>query len=132
MIPRFGRARVIGSGRADEGMVTAEFAVAIPSLVLVVAAAIGGVVAVTDQLRCVDAAQIAARLAARGEAPATVRATALRAAPHGASVHVVSSATTVTATVVAHVGGPGWLGRLPSLTITQRSVAAREGMPGEP
>ncbi|HWC36130.1 MAG TPA: TadE family type IV pilus minor pilin [Mycobacteriales bacterium] len=120
-----------GPGSADAGMVTAEFAVALPSLVLVVAAAIGGVVAVTDEMRCTDAAATAARLAARGEPPSTVRAVALRGAPHGAALQLTSSASTVSATVVTHIGGPGWLGRLPFFTIRQRAVAAREGA-GEP
>lgn len=132
MTPRFGRARIGGPGPADEGMVTAEFAVVLPSLVFVVVAAIGGVVAVTDQLRCVDAAATAARLAARGEPLTTVRAVALHAAPHGATLQLTTTPTTVTATVVSHIGGPGWFGRLPSITITQRSVAAREGAGGEP
>jgi hypothetical protein len=102
------------------------------SFVLVVVTALAGVVAMTDRLRCLDAAATAARLAARGEPPATVRAAALKAAPRGASLQVTSTSTTVTATVVLRVGGPHWLGRLPSLTITQRSVAAREGAVGEP
>jgi Flp pilus assembly protein TadG len=126
LIARLGRVRVTGPGSADDGMVTAEFAVVLPSLVFVVAAAVGGVVAVTDQLRCVDAAATAARLAARGEPPTTVRATAMRVAPPGAALHLASTPTTVTATVVVRIGAPGWLSRLPSFTITQRSVAARE------
>jgi Flp pilus assembly protein TadG len=113
-------------------MVTAEFAVTMLSFVLVVLTAVGGVVAMTDRLRCADAAATAARLAARGEPTATVRAAALRVAPHGSALHVTSTATTVTATVVLRIGGPHWLGRLPSLTITQRSVAPREAAVGEP
>lgn len=109
-------------------MVTAEFAVALPSLVLVVAAALGGVVLVTDQMRCVDAAATAARLAARGESLTTVRSAVSRLAPHGAVVEVTTAPTTVTATVVLHVGGPGWLGRFPAITISQQSVAARESV----
>jgi Flp pilus assembly protein TadG len=131
VIQRLGRARIVGPGSADDGMVTAEFAVALPSLVLVVAAAIGGVVAVTDELRCVDAAATAARLAARGDSLTAVRATALHQAPDGAVLQLTSTPTTVTATVVVRIGGPGWFGRLPSMTIRQRSVAARE-TGGEP
>lgn len=105
---------------------TAEFAVALPSLVFVVVAAVGGVLAVTDEMRCVDAASTAARLAARGEPVTAVRAAALRVAPHGARLQLTSTATTVTATVTVKVGGPGWFGRLPAIALTQRSVAARE------
>ncbi len=103
----------------------------LPSLVFVVVAAIAGVIAVTDELRCVDAATTAARLAARGEPLNVVRATALSHAPHGSVLQLTSTPTTVTATVVVRVGGPGWFGRLPSITIRQRSVAAREAG-GEP
>jgi Flp pilus assembly protein TadG len=113
-------------------MVTAEFAVVLPSLVLVVAGAIGGVVAVTDQLRCTDAAATAARMAARGEPITVVRDAVARVAPHGAQVELTSTPTTVTATVTADVGGPGWFGRLPRLTITGRSLAAREPGVTEP
>ena len=65
-------------------MVTAEFAVALPAFVLVVVAALYGVAVVTAQLRCADAAAVAARMAARGESPSTVRTTAFAAAPAGA------------------------------------------------
>jgi Flp pilus assembly protein TadG len=117
---------LFGPGSADGGMVTAEFAMTLPSLVVVIAGAVAGVVAVTDELRCVDAASTAARLAARGEPLTAVRATALQHAPHGSTLQLTSTATTVTATVVVRIGGPGWFGRLPSITIRQRSVAARE------
>lgn len=132
MSRRCGRARFAGPGSADGGMVTAEFAVALPSFVLVVVTALAGVVGMTDRLRCADAAATAARLAARGEAPSTVRAATQHVAPSGSSLQLTSTATTVTATVVLHIGGPHWLGRLPSLTITQRSVAPREVGVGEP
>jgi hypothetical protein len=41
---------LFGPGSADGGMVTAEFAMTLPSLVLVIAGAVAGVVAVTDEL----------------------------------------------------------------------------------
>jgi Flp pilus assembly protein TadG len=107
-------------------MVTAEFAVALPALVLVAATAIGGVVAMTDELRCSDAAATAARLAARGEPLTEVRSVALRAAPRGASIAISTSNGIVTATVTDRLAGHGVLGRLPSLTLRQHSVAAVE------
>lgn len=113
-------------------MVTAEFAVVLPSLVFVVVAAIGGVVAVTDQLRCTDAATTAARMVARGEPLAAVREAVGRIAPHGADLRLTSTPTTVTAVVRVEVGGPGWFGRLPRITLTQQSVAAREAGVTEP
>ena len=51
-------------------MVTAEIAVALPALVLVLTLGLGAVTAVTDQLRCVDAARTGARLlASAGDRP---------------------------------------------------------------
>jgi Kef-type K+ transport system membrane component KefB len=107
-------------------MVTAEFAVALPAVVMVVVAAVCAVIAVTDQMRCVDAAAIAARLAARGEPAAVVRTAALQAAPAGARLELLATATTVTATVTAHLTAPGFLHRLPAITARGKMVAARE------
>jgi hypothetical protein len=80
----------------------------------------------TDQMRCADAAATAARLAARGEPVAVVRSIALRAAPSGARLSLVTVGTTVTATVTDRLSAPGILGRLPAIDLTQRSVAAVE------
>jgi len=107
-------------------MVTAEFAVALPSLVLVVAASFAGITAMTDRMRCADAAGIAARLAARGEPSAVVRQSALRAAPRGAQLRLVTTADTVVATVTARLAAPGVLHRLPAVVTSERVVAARE------
>jgi hypothetical protein len=69
-------------------MVTAELAVAIPSVVLVLAFCLVAAKAGVDQIRCVDAARVASRAAARGDDPARVRALGAAAAPDGASVQV--------------------------------------------
>ncbi|MGY1806104.1 TadE family type IV pilus minor pilin [Blastococcus sp. SYSU D00669] len=94
-----GRRRLRGEG----GMVTAETAVVLPVLLLVLAGAVAAVTVVGAQLRCVDAAREAARAAARGEAPAVVRAIATRAAPEGAVVGAASSADEVRVVVSAEV-----------------------------
>ena len=99
-------------------MVTAELAVALPALVLVLVAGLYGVALVTAQLRCVDAAAVAARLAARGEPAQLVQATALGAAPAAARLEVARSATVVTATVVVRVDAPGLSRLLPGVTVT--------------
>ena len=69
-------------------MVTAETAVVLPVLLLVLAGAVAAITVVGAQLRCVDAAREGARAAARGEDVATVRALVLRAAPDGVTVSV--------------------------------------------
>ncbi|WP_194291596.1 TadE family type IV pilus minor pilin, partial [Cumulibacter manganitolerans] len=64
--------------RGDRGMVTAETALALPALVIVLGGLLTVIVAVSAQLRCVAAAREGARAAARGEPAAVVRQTALR------------------------------------------------------
>jgi Flp pilus assembly protein TadG len=107
-------------------MVTAEFAVALPALVVVVVAALFGVIAMTDQLRCADAAATAARLAGRGDSIAEARAVALHAAPRGAVLSIQQTASTTIAIVTFRLRPPGALRRLPAITFTERSVAPRE------
>ena len=108
----------------DRGSVTAELAVALPVLVLLLLAGLTAVNAVATKMRCVDAAREAARAEARGE-PGTVAGT--RAAPAGATVSVSSNGDTVQATVVAVAHPLGTL--LPGFTIEASAVAALE--PGE-
>lgn len=107
-------------------MVTAEFAVALPAFVLVVLAAVFGVALVMAQLRCVDAAAIAARMAARGDASAAVRGASLASAPSRARLEVSRAGDLVTATVDATVTPFGALRFLPAVTVRARVVQARE------
>jgi Flp pilus assembly protein TadG len=107
-------------------MVTAEFAVALPAFMVVLAVAIAAVVAVTAQLRCVDAASVAARMAARGDDTAAIRASALATAPRSAELRLARTASVVTATVSARLSVPGLGVVLPSIVICAHSVAAAE------
>src|SRR5689334_10917300 len=91
------------AARGESGMVTAEAAVVLPVLVLVLVAAVGALLVVGGQVRCIDAAREGVRAAARGEAAPVVRRLAERAAPAGASAAVVSSGPAVTVRVVAVV-----------------------------
>jgi hypothetical protein len=106
-------------------MVTAEFAVALPAFVVVVLAAVFGVAVVMAQLRCVDAAAIAARMAARGDDVAQVRATSLASAPGRARLDITQSSEFVTATVRATVSPLG-VRFLPAVTVDAHVVQARE------
>ena len=122
------------SRRSEAGMVTAETAVVLPVLLLVLAAAVAALVVVGDQLRCVDAAREAARAAARGDPPAAVTAIGIRGAPRGARVGVTDSRDDLVVSVSAVVAP---LGPLPfSVTVSARAVALREpvveGVPHEP
>jgi Flp pilus assembly protein TadG len=57
--------------RSERGSVTAEFAVAMPALALVLATCLTGLQVAGTQLRLQDAAALAARALARGDAPAS-------------------------------------------------------------
>lgn len=113
--------------RDDRGMVTAEAAVVLPALVVVVWAAVGAVALATAQLRCVDAAREAARAAARGESVSEARTLAEAAAPRRArvSVRVVGDRAQVVVTATVRPFG----GLLPQVPVTARAVTARE--PGD-
>ena len=84
----------------DRGSVTVEAALALCSLVVVLALAVAGVSAVAAQLRCIDAAREAARLTARGEQD-RAEELARRLAPDGAVVDLTVQSDEVTARVSA-------------------------------
>ena len=113
--------------RRDTGMVTAELAVAIPALVLVLAVCLAAVSVAVDQVRCVDAARIGARAAARADPADHVRSLALAAAPDGADVQIHQAPAGVAVTVSVRTGG--WGGLLPSWTLSAVAVTPSEDPP---
>ena len=94
--PRVGNQGLGGDG----GFTTVEAALAIASLVAVFALAVGGVAAVSTQVRCVDAAREAARLVARGDEGRAV-GSARRIGPPDATVVVRREGDFVVASVSA-------------------------------
>jgi Flp pilus assembly protein TadG len=105
-------------------MVTAETAVVLPVLLLVLAAAVAAVTVVGAQVRCVDAAREGARAAARGEDVAAVRALVARAAPAGAEVRVSVGPEEVQVVVSARISP---LGPVPlSAPVSAEAVALVE------
>ena len=110
-------------------MDTAETAVVLPVLLLVLAAGVAAVVAVGGQLRCEDAAREGARAAARGESPAVVAELAGRAAPDGARVELSTAGETVTVTVTASLQP---LGPVPlRVPVTATATGVREPGAGQ-
>ena len=107
--------------RVDRGMVTAELAMALPVLIIVLAAGLGAVTVVGQRVRAEDAAREAARAAARGDTAAAHRLVS-EVAP-GASVSMSQSAdrTTARVSLVVHP-----LGVWPALTVDATAVAATE------
>jgi hypothetical protein len=83
---------------------------------------LAGVAAVSMQVRCVDAAREAARLAARGDDRSAVDA-ARRIAPGGARIQVHRDGDFFVATVVLHSK------LLPTLDIAAKAVSAAEPSP---
>ncbi|MDQ2781411.1 MAG: hypothetical protein M3Y26_02580 [Actinomycetota bacterium] len=103
-------------------MVSAELAAAIPALLVVLVLALGAVRLGIDQVRCVDAARLAARALARGDSEGSARALATRSAPSGATVRISAGAGEVSVKVVAVRELSGW--RVVDVGAT--STAARE------
>jgi Flp pilus assembly protein TadG len=99
-------------------MATAELAAVLPALVAVLLAAVWVLTAVSAQERCVDAARVGARAAARGESDAVVRRWAGALAPPGARVTVVRGTGTVRVEVWAALRPAGAVAdMLPALTL---------------
>jgi hypothetical protein len=99
--------------------VTVEAALALCSLLLFLALAVGSVAAAAATIRCIDAARELARLAARGE-PDRGRVVATDIAPTGARIVLAGDGDTITAEVSAPVVRPF------PLRISGRAVAAAE------
>lgn len=99
---------------------TAEFAIALPAVVLVLAACLGAGQVVAMQVRVQDAAAAAARHLARGD-PGAARALVSRLVP-GASVTETRNTDLVCATVSAHPGG-----LLSAVTVVAGSCALAQG-----
>src|SRR6185312_9256918 len=79
---------VLRPRRRDDGYVTAETAVVLPALVVLLGAALWAIAVAGAQVRCVDAARDGARAAARGEPDSAVVAVAKLAGPPGCDVEV--------------------------------------------
>ena len=120
-------------------MATAELAVALPTLVLVLFVALSALTTVTDQVRCLDAARATARALARGDDPAAALSLGRRLAPPGAEFAVSGAGSGPGSGPGAGLGsevavvvrgrpapGLGWLGA--RATPTARAVAVREAV----
>ncbi len=104
------------------GGVTVEAAFAIAALVVVLILCVAGLTAVSMQVRCIDAAREAARLAARGD-DGSASGAAQGIAPDGAAVRLRRDGEFVIARVTAN--SP----LLPGITIAAEAVAAAEPGP---
>ncbi|BBY33293.1 pilus assembly protein TadE [Mycolicibacter minnesotensis] len=103
----------------DAGASTVEAAFALAALVSVLVLCLAGISAVSAQIRCIDAAREAARLAARGDVSA-VTVVVRQIAPAGATVRLHSEGAMVVARVTARPI------LLPGLAIAAEAVSAAE------
>jgi hypothetical protein len=96
------------SGNA--GMVTAETAIVMPAVVLLLTVVLFAGRAVIDQVRCIDAARAGARLAARGEPSTVVAAAVRRIAPAQARMALSDNGSEAIVTVASEARVPlaGW------------------------
>lgn len=109
--------------RRERGMVSAELAVGLVTLLLVLALVLGAVRVGMDRAAGISVAGSIAREVARGEDPGALWSQARRGLPDGSGYAVTTSGRQVTATVRLPVGG-GVLGRLLP-TVTEVSAVAR-------
>ncbi len=114
----------MGRHRRERGSVTAELAVGLPVVVLLLVAVLTLAAASTAQMRALDAARAAARALAVGEDDAAVRAAVTRVGGTGAEVSLVRGGEWVEVTVTRPVAG-GWLADVP-LRATGEAVAWTE------
>jgi hypothetical protein len=98
--------------RQERGSVTAELAVGLPVVALLLVAVLTLVAASTAQMRAADAARAAARALAVGEDEAAVHAAALRVGGRDADLTLVRDGEWVAVTVTRPVAG-GWLASAP-------------------
>lgn len=109
-----------GRGR-DDGMATAELAVALPVLMLLVLTAVYAVQVAGTRVRCLDAAREVARAAARGDPGAAAIG---RAVLPGSSVVLRRGSATVTAAVTIRLRPLG--SGLPPVMVSEQVTAHLE------
>lgn len=112
-----------GPGNA-RGAVTAEFAVALPAVLLLLALLLGGAAGGVTQLRLEEAAHAGARALARGEDPGAVESIVRTLAGTSATTSVAADGEWLSVTVADRVGGP--LGATVPWTLTAKATTRSE------
>ena len=117
----------------ERGSVTAETAVVLPVLLLVLGMATWALACLSGQLRCTDAAAVGARAAARGDSPSAVVVAARSVAPPGAQVQVSQDGDRVRVVVSASVRPAGGALRgLGAMAVEGTATALREDVGAVP
>lgn len=116
----------------ERGAVTAELALGIPLLLALTVGLVWMLAVGAAQVRVIDASREAARAVARGDAAEAAEAVALRIAPAGARVRIVSSDGQVSVTTSARVAAPGGLlSALRGITVSDEATALLEQVAGK-
>jgi Flp pilus assembly protein TadG len=112
------------------GYVTAETAMVLPVLAILLAVGLWAVAVAGAQLRCIDAARDAARAVARGESDSSASAAASAAAPPGAHIDIGHVGNRVVVVVSVRVGkGLGPLSAVSIPTVAATATAESEADP---
>lgn len=112
-----------GPGKA-RGAVTAEFAVALPAVVLLLTMLLAGVAAGVTQLRLEEAARAGARALARGESAAAVEGIVRTLAGASATTAVAADGEWLSVTVADRASGP--LGSMVPWTLSAKASTRSE------
>lgn len=114
------------AGLRDDGAITAETAIVLPAIVLMLAVVLAGGAAASTQVRCEEAAGTAARVVARGESENTAVQEAQSIAGDRAEVTVTIREGRANAEVV--VPAPGILGQWGALDLSASASTITEGV----
>lgn len=115
---------------AERGAVTAEFAVTLPAVVLLLAMLLSGAAAGVTQLRLEEGARAGARALARGDDAAAVERIVRQLSGPSASAAVAAEGEWLNVTVADRVGGP--LGATIPWTLTARASTRSEAAAAGP
>jgi len=111
-------------GASGRGAVTAEFAVALPAVLALLAMLLAGAAAGMTQLRLEESARAGARALARGDDPAAVERTVRTLAGGSAAASFAADGEWLSITVTDRVSGP--LGSSIPWTLTARASTRSE------
>ena len=120
---RDGKGTLVESMAQEAGAVTAEFALALPAVTMVLVLALGVIGAQTDRLALIELAASGSRALARGEPMATVWQLAKEAGA-GISVRASFGVELVCVGASRQVGLP----ILPKIELTERQCARKLGL----
>lgn len=123
MTPAMEMLAVPGAGKC-RGAVTAEFAVALPAVLLLLAMVLAGSAAGLTQLRLEEAARAGARGLARGEDTGAVEGIVRQVAGSSVSAAVSAEGEWLSVTVSGRSGGP--VGSLVPWTLSAKATARGE------